>query len=478
MTASPEKAFPFLDLPLELREAIYSLYFKPADRLIHNAALEEQGFYGGLYVFDFNLYRASKQIHKEAQRVWQRENVFVKILTPWPSAGMYSVYLRAIDQRELVDFGSGPLNHVSSEGLVPIVCIDQRADKFNRHHAVVQISAPFHEAAPLHSVIVLLDDLHLFTQTWYYSALSYPMLNDRLHTTFVLRDPDKPSLSNDLQISHEDVSSVPLSLQRRLLLPFEQVKGLYSTDVYGYAPSVRTELKRLQDLPIPTLQASCESATALMQQGDAALSTAQDAQQALALYAAAFKAIHILIHGRTRRVLADVFFHDVISDGIFAGQTGMTVRVILRLRLVSRCVTAHLQLHNWEEAAYWGMRSIRIMREAMNTDFDNFVTEIVGGSDVGLIYVRTGVAVWQMEKDAVCWAKALGTLLDEQIDGSEKLWELSGRYIRSADRGAVRRELEGYGVPTRVLRLYADADGSGDTQSEGTTIAQAGSEED
>lgn len=104
MASASPKPFPFLDLPLELRESIYSIYFKPADRLTHTPALEEQGFYGGVYEFDFNIYHVSKQLYKESQRVWRRENIFVKILTPWPSAGMYSIYLRASDQREMVDF--------------------------------------------------------------------------------------------------------------------------------------------------------------------------------------------------------------------------------------------------------------------------------------------------------------------------------------------------------------------------------------
>lgn len=84
--------FPFLDLPLELRDQIYSLYFKPADRLVHSHALSAKGFFGGVYAFDFGLYRVNKQVYKEAKKVWQRENVFVKIATPWPSAGMYHVY--------------------------------------------------------------------------------------------------------------------------------------------------------------------------------------------------------------------------------------------------------------------------------------------------------------------------------------------------------------------------------------------------
>ncbi len=40
----------FLRLPLELREAIYSLYFKAADRLVQNHALEPRGFRRGVQV--------------------------------------------------------------------------------------------------------------------------------------------------------------------------------------------------------------------------------------------------------------------------------------------------------------------------------------------------------------------------------------------------------------------------------------------
>lgn len=99
MTAveASSKPFPFLSLPLELREIVYSLYFKPADCLVRNKTLEDQGFYGGVYQFHLDLWRVSKQVYEESRRVWQRENVFVKIATPWPSAGMYRVYLLASD---------------------------------------------------------------------------------------------------------------------------------------------------------------------------------------------------------------------------------------------------------------------------------------------------------------------------------------------------------------------------------------------
>lgn len=96
--------FPFLSLPLELREQIYALYFKPADRLVHSDAFNVKGFFGGVYNFDFELYRVSRQIYAEAKRVWERENVFVKIATPWPSAGMYHIYYAAEDT---LMFGDG-----------------------------------------------------------------------------------------------------------------------------------------------------------------------------------------------------------------------------------------------------------------------------------------------------------------------------------------------------------------------------------
>ena len=81
--------FRFLDLPLELREQIYSLYFRPADRLVKSEKLEAQGFYGGVYEFETGVYGTCKQIQREARRVWRREVRTVKIGTPWPSAGMY-----------------------------------------------------------------------------------------------------------------------------------------------------------------------------------------------------------------------------------------------------------------------------------------------------------------------------------------------------------------------------------------------------
>jgi hypothetical protein len=340
------------------------------------------------------------------------------------------------------------VNHIASKGLVPIVCTDQRADSFSKHHALVQITAPFHQAVPEHTVIVLLDDLHLFTQTWYYSALSYPMLNDRLSTTFVLRNP-----------------STSLALQRRLLLPFEQIKGLYHMEVSGYDPAIHKELQRLMAIPIPSLQQCCEEAADLMEKGDMALSK-NNPEEALDSYIESFRAIHILIHQRTRRVLADAFFHQSIALGRFAGQTGMTVRVVLRLKLVARCVLTYLKLSQPSEAAFWGARSIRIMRESMDVEFEDFLSDFIGGEDVGLIYVRTGVAVWMLEKEKA----EGGDGGDYEGEGSERIWNLATKFLRGRKKEGIRKELREFGVPAEVLGLFGD--GGGET---GSMVAAHGS---
>ncbi|KAG9194370.1 hypothetical protein G6011_04405 [Alternaria panax] len=485
--ATAPNSFPFLRLPLELREQIYSIYFNPADHLVKSTELEAKGFFGGLYRWDFDLLRVNRQVYDEAKRVWRRENVFVKVATPWPSAGMYRVYLMATEGLpELLEHTAttlggirGRLSHISSEGLVPIVCTDARADAFTSHHAAVQITAPFHGVVPEHMVVMLVDDLHLFTKTWYYSSLSYPMLNERLFTAFVLRNPYAKHNDEDEGTQEERGEQqglgVPIALQRRLLLPFEHVKGLHGTSVHGYSPAVREELARLQAKPIPTLRESVESATDFMLAGDAALASSSnvdantndddpDAQaankdaalQALELYTKAFHAIHILIHGRTRRVLADDFFHDSITSGRYAGQTGITVRVVLRLKLVSRTVAAYNRLGQWGDAAFWGFRTVQILQESFNTDFEHFLADFIEGPDAGLVYVRAGIAFWHMEKNKEAWLGELISYADEPVAESGRLWAAARRFVKPAASADVRKELQSYGVPQAMINLFSD----------------------
>ena len=298
---------------------------------------------------------------------------------------------------------------------------------------------------------MLVDDLHLFTKTWYYSALSYPMLNERLSTTFVLRNPyaeynDEEEGTAEAQEEQEGLG-IPISLQRKLLLPFEHVKGLHGTSIHGYSPAVREELARLQAKPVPTLREG---------DPDAEAANREAALQALELYRKAFHAIHILIHGRTRRVLADDFFHDSITSGRYAGQTGITIRVVLRLKLVSRTVAAYNKLGQWGEAAFWGFRTVQILQESFNTDFEHFLTDFIEGSDSGLVYVRAGIAFWHMEKDKEAWLGELISYADEPVAESGRLWAAARRFVKPAARADVRKELQDHGVPQTMINLFSD----------------------
>ena len=90
MPGTTTQHFPFLRLPLELREAVYSHYFDPATHLIAC----EGGTGKSSYRFDFNIYLASSQIYREAQKVFRRELSFIRVETPWPETGGLDLHIR------------------------------------------------------------------------------------------------------------------------------------------------------------------------------------------------------------------------------------------------------------------------------------------------------------------------------------------------------------------------------------------------
>lgn len=336
---------------------------------------------------------------------------------------------------------------------MPIVCTEARADAFKLHHAEVSITAPFHEAVPEHWIVILVDDLPLFTQTWYYSALSYPMLNNRLSTTFTLRDP-----AHDASDPHSEPREIPIPLQRKLLLPFELVKGLHGAHFHNYAPLVQSELVRLQNKPIPSLQEAVETAADFLATGDSHLSSSPPRPTlALELYRKAFHSIHILIYGRTRRVLGDGFFHDSICKGRYAGQTGITVRIHLRLKLVSRTILAYLMLSEYGDAAHWGMRSINIVGEALDNGFDEFLTDVTGIVDVGFIHLRSAIAFWKMERDKENWFGELISFADEPRARSDELWGMAKRFLRGRKHEAMK-ELKEHGISQDIVEMFGEED--------------------
>ncbi|OCK75497.1 hypothetical protein K432DRAFT_429380 [Lepidopterella palustris CBS 459.81] len=356
-----EKPFPFLCLPLELREAVYSHYFNPASHLVPR----EGG--GSKYRFDFDIYLASHQLRLESQKVFRREHIFIKVETPWLETE----------------------NHVAVEGGVPIVASGSRAKCFNDYHSLVLVDTPLMEfgGTPTFGIIVLLKDLWLFTRIWYYSALNYPGLNAHLRITFRLHNPFEPLLED---------TPIHKSLQEKLILPFRLVKGLDGVFVEGYDESVAEKLREGMAEPYQSPEKCFENSTRFIEDGIEQCRK-KEYKQAIDCYVKAFHAVHILIDGHERSVLADAFFQTELSSGTFKGQSGNTVRLILRVKLVALVIDAYLKLEDWEEATFWGMRSINIMREAIGTDVDDYLPEFIAAGDMGLIYLRTAMAIKAQE---------------------------------------------------------------------------------
>ena len=146
-------------------------------------------------------------------------------------------------------------------------------------------------------------------------------------------------------------------------------------------------------IPYTSPEQCLEDATKLKDAGNTALGKKQYTE-AIRLYEESFLAMHIVVTGRSRSVWADPFFQTSLSGGPFDGQHGHIVRLILRVRLVANIVLAYLKLENWDEARFWGMRTINIMRET--TGADEPIREFVAARELGKIYYRTGLAAKEM----------------------------------------------------------------------------------
>ncbi|CAI6334788.1 unnamed protein product [Periconia digitata] len=432
----------FLRLPLELREHIYSYYFRPADRL------DVSNFAGGLYRFEFDLLRVNKQVHLEAHNLWRRKFAyFVRLQTLWPNA----------------------VHHISNEGLVPIVAYGPRASNFKEHAFLLEVSSHQDPDQSEHPMIMLLDDIPQFAQTWFYSGLTYPGLNEALNLKCTARNLEQRGTSSNI-LEDDEKSTIPLDMQKRLLLPFGKIKGLSGTQLAHFDKSVEDDLLTAMAAPYPPVHECFEECITLIEKGDELLSitprTIGTARSALESFFAAFHAMHILIDGRKRRVLADAYFHENITEGRFKGQMGSAIRIILRIRLVSRCVLAYLRMGEYGEAAFWGMRSVRIMSEQMSSEFDAFIADYIGSEDMGMINARTAIAFTMLESGAhefgskyagipgnerrEEWAEELESYESEFPVNSEQLWVHTGRYLNSAahkeTRETVINEAKDFGV--------------------------------
>lgn len=358
--STPSKAghFRLLDLPPEIREAIWSQVLSIT---FTKRALDDDY---SKYVFDYSLFLVNHQVYYEARKIYRRDNVFVRIETPWPEAQ----------------------NHVALDGHVPIIATGEQADRFRGYHMAVLIDAPQYQHLTIESrkFVVKLEDLASFTEVWKYSDLSHPYLNRHLRLTLKLRHPY--ALPCEQQV-------IPKAIEQKLLLPFGAVKGLHDIRVEGnHYDSVEKAMREAMAVPYVSPEQCLEDAEKLKTEGNAALQN-KDYKRAIQLYEQSFGAVHIICSGRRRSIYGESYFEVVLRSGPFEGQNGRVVRTILRVRLVANIILAYLKLENYEEAHFWGMRSINLVRQSMwGGEEDQPVLGFPASNEMGKIYFRTGLA--------------------------------------------------------------------------------------
>ena len=149
---------------------------------------------------------------------------------------------------------------------------------------------------------------------------------------------------------------------------------------------MRKEMKVPYDSP----ELCLEEATKLKDAGNAAMR--KDPARAIELYFESFEKIHIICTGRRRSIWGDAWFDRILDGGPFAGEHGQVVRLILRVRLVANIVKAYLDLEDYTMAAFWGMRTIKMMRDATGSEEDEPMLSFPAAVEMGKIFYRTAVA--------------------------------------------------------------------------------------
>ena len=332
----------FLTLPPEIRSNIYA-ELVAAHRNRHPKNPNPRGSGGDIYEeysFHLNVFQVSKKVYAEAYEVFRRENVFIVIESPWTRAELQLVV----------------------DAQVPLVTRGTYAANFYPYHMAASIELPdMQYSKDLTSRFVICkDDLEAFCQLWYYNEISTPNLNDHLRFTLALSNPSP--VKDGYQTSNV---SLPKSLQKELLAPFTRIKSLpqikLSGDIYE---DIEADFRRKLALPADTPETCLERCTRLKDSGNSQFAMSEYTK-AIKLYEQAFTAMHIPTHGRYRKVWGDLFYDKTLQGGRYDQESGIRMRLMLRVKLVSNVMQAYLKLGKFLEVHFWGTRSVDTLRDSI-----------------------------------------------------------------------------------------------------------------
>jgi tetratricopeptide (TPR) repeat protein len=358
--------FRFLDLPPELRNSIYREVLNPSS---FRKKLPDHYTH---YSFDLSIFLVNKQIYFESRSIFLQNFIFIRVETPWDEAQ----------------------NHFERDGHVPLVATGAQAEGVRDWHMSVSIEAPNYGFLDRDSrkFVLLVDDLESFTRMWSYSHLSAgeqgAELNQYLNLVLRLRNP----------LAQNENQELPVAVQRRLLLPFGRVKALREVEVIGpHEESFEIDMRAQMAIPPESAEHCLIRGHKLKDAGNAAFK-AGDPAEAIRLYVAAFEAIHIICDGRYRAIWGDAWFNRFMTEEPYKGMHGQLLRIVLRTKLVANIVKAYLDLGNWEEAHFWGERTIDLVRIAGGARENQPVLAFPAAPEMGKIYYRTGVALENMDR--------------------------------------------------------------------------------
>ncbi|KAF2398013.1 hypothetical protein EJ06DRAFT_532376 [Trichodelitschia bisporula] len=360
---APATFHPFLRLPPELRDIIYSFVLAGVADIDVDDDPEMTEHIDSHY-WAVALFAVSKQVHDESMRIFHTVNTFITFETPWDDA--HSEF-RLKDHVQIIEtaFGSTRLPPVFQKVHLHAKIDSQRVgtDQYSRGRTIV----------------LTFDDLERVCKLWMYTDINRNCaLNGTLRLTLTVNNPVGPD-------------PPPLALQKRLLEPFGYIKNLRALEVNGMQHEEATmSMKALMDVPLEPAEDRLAATTQLKDEGNAALKT--DSRLAIKIYEKAFEKLHIICEGRRRHEWGDIWFDRTMKYGEFEGQNGLKIRTQLRTRLVANVMKAYLDMGEFEETIFWGKRSHNIINGHFGPHHGP-IPSFPAAPQLGKIYYRLGVAL-------------------------------------------------------------------------------------